>query len=381
MNSNFLLFLLISVIECVSFGSGFSQSIFRARELPKQYTSSQIAIQRSVSVSRYPNAVDLTSYLQPSYVKDGTKDYTVELQKGINENEIVQLPNFPILVNKNGISLKDRSVLIFQPKSKLILAPTSVETYNIISIHNVKDVQVINANIVGDRYNHNGSTGQWGMGIGIRSSTNVTLINPVVSECWGDGIYIGQIGYVPSVNIVVQRAVLNKNRRNGISVTNVDGLKISSPVISNTYGQDPGSGIDIEPNSNKDVINNIEISNPVTFNNAKYGIIVSLTKLKGNLKKDVNIKILNHVDDSSSGGLAINRILDNDTGKPLTGNIKIDNSTWKNSRGKYPLYYLKKVSDMNINLNNYNVVSEDANGNLKKNFNQMKAISAKIPSN
>ena len=38
---------------------------------------------------------------------------------------------------------------------------------------------------------HTGNTGEWGHGIAVFGSTNVTIENVDISQCWGDGIYLG----------------------------------------------------------------------------------------------------------------------------------------------------------------------------------------------
>lgn len=314
--------------------------------------------------SAYQNITELQDYLPDGYVTDGTIDYTDFIQKGIDQNDKVILPNFPILVSSKGLTLNDNNVLIFQEKSKLILEPNSLETYEIIRIHNVSNVKVYNPVIEGDRIKHRGRTGQWGMGIAIRSSQDVSILNPVISNCWGDGIYIGQIKYQPSENIVIEGGIIDNNRRNGISVTNVNGLQICNTIVANTNGQSPASGIDIEPNSHKDVINNILIKDIRTFNNQKYGIIISLNKLAGRSKRDVNIDILGHIDDRSAGGLAINRVYGDYKTLPFTGRIKISKSVWQNNRGRTPLYYIKQNHGYRLQIDNFKIKKTDEEGNV-----------------
>ncbi|WP_295676738.1 right-handed parallel beta-helix repeat-containing protein [uncultured Mucilaginibacter sp.] len=279
-------------------------------------------------------AYDLINSLPPNYVKDGSVDYTEQLQKAINANNIVMFPNFPVLVNHLGLSLISNSTIIFRKYSKLVLQANGLPAYQILRIYNATNVNLYFPVVQGDRDLHSGN-GQWGMGISISGSTKILVVNPKVSKCWGDGIYLGRQNDAVDRNITIFYAELDNNRRNGLSITCADGVHLIRPIISNTAGQMPMSGIDIEPNTNADVIKNIRIDNAFTFNSAMHGIVVSLHGLRGDAPQQVSISINNHVDEGSAigFGLAIN-LADKNNGPPLTGQINVLNPLWKNSKKK-----------------------------------------------
>jgi hypothetical protein len=367
---NFCIALVLISLSCKS-------QIQRDLPVPKSYLVASKYTYASVA-SQYSSAYDITSALPAGYVKDGSMDYTTVLQNALNNNKVVLFPDFPILINQNGLTVNSNSTLIFKPNSKLILKTNNLSFYEILRIHNVENVNVFFPVLIGDKQTHTGTEGQWGMGISIKSSKTVRIVDANVSQCWGDGIYFGQIKFVPNENITIENPFLNMNRRNGISVTNVNGLKILNAVIANTGGQSPQCGIDIEPNTNKDVINNISILNPITFNNFKYGIVISLNKLAGINKKEVNINIDNHIDDSSQGGVAINAV--KNLLNPFTGNVNITNSVWKNSR-KDPVYYNKQNFGYKLNISNFDVQSKNGNGTISKDLLKLNRVRAKLLSN
>src|SRR5690606_12146781 len=153
-------------------------------------------------------------------------------------------------------------------------------------------VQIISPVIIGDIESHRGNSGEWGMGIAIRSSKNIVISSPHISNCWGDGIYVGENQKNgPSRDIQISNAVIDNNRRNGISITSVNTLQITNSIISNSNGTLPMTGIDIEPGNENEEIKNVVISNVTTFNNHKAGIVVNLSKLSANGKKDHNVSI------------------------------------------------------------------------------------------
>lgn len=115
-----------------------------------------------------------------------------------------------------------------------------------------------NGSITGDRSKHNGKEGEWGMGIRLHNATNVKIKDMTISNCWGDCIYIGG----KSENIIINNCVLRDSRRQGISITQANGVTISDCRIANISGTMPQYAIDIEPNE-RCVVDNVLIKNVI----------------------------------------------------------------------------------------------------------------------
>lgn len=279
------------------------------------------------------SAIDLTKYLPEDFVKDASKDYTEYIQKGIDENKIVKMPNFPLRINKSGLNLKSGARIVFQKKSSLNMEPNSLEVYGILKLFNIEDVIIYSPVIIGDRNMHIGTKGEWGMGIFIQSAKNIQIYNPKISNCWGDGIDIGKGDYDGSRNIKIINAEIDNCRRNGISICDGNNIIIDRPAISNTNGTPPMCGIDIEPNDNKAILENIHIINPITFNNSTAGILIYLDHFLGPIKKNVGISIENHIDNNSDIGFILGKYREqNNTNQQHIGSIDIINPIWKNNR-------------------------------------------------
>src|SRR5690606_31311156 len=91
-----------------------------------------------------------------------------------------------------------------------------------------------------------------------------------------------------------------------ISLTCGKDIRVENVILSNQYGTLPMSGIDIEPNLPIDVIDNILFKDVVTFNNAQDGLLLVLTRLSSKDRiNNSNIKIINHIDDSSYAAFRI----------------------------------------------------------------------------
>jgi len=282
------------------------------------------------------NRIYVENLLPKGYVKDGSVDYTNVIQKALNEHDYIILPNFPVLVNDTGLKLKSNSVLEFQDKSILELKTSTKDTYNILEIHNVENVQILNPNIVGDRVNHLGKGGEHGMGIAIRSSKNIKILNANIKNCWGDGIYIGRLNqfdkegmFVPSENINIEGAHLERNRRNALSLTSGKNIIIRNLIAINTNGTAPMAGIDIEPNANKDYLEGVILENILTENN-RYGIQLCLKKMVGVRNANVDVIINNHIDNGSKVAFRIDKF--DRAGKQLNGRVKVVNAKWKNNQ-------------------------------------------------
>ena len=148
----------------------------------------------------------------------------------------------------------------------IILNPNDLANYNIVTIRQRNNIIIQGGgSIVGDVVTHTGTTGEWGMGISIYDGNNITIKDVLVKNCWGDGIYIGQVEAATtsySSNILIDNVTIDSNRRQGISIISVENLTIRNSRIINTGAikfTSPGAGIDIEPNIANAMVRNINI--------------------------------------------------------------------------------------------------------------------------
>ncbi|WP_345100852.1 hypothetical protein [Mucilaginibacter panaciglaebae] len=234
-------------------------------------------------------------------------------------------------MNDNGLVIGSNKVIKFLPGSVLLLQPSNKSTYNILKISGANNVTLIDPVIQGDRYTHIGKLGEWGNGIGIYSSSNITINQPKISNCWGDGIYLGQLKQNVSgnFNIKIIKAGLVHNRRNGISVISVNGLSLIAPHIYYSDGTPPMDGIDFEPNSSTDELKNIDVINPLTVYNKGAGISIGLKNLYGLIDKQVDITITQPTDSCSSIGFRATATLTRQLNDEIiSGTILVKNPHW-----------------------------------------------------
>lgn len=277
-------------------------------------------------------------------------DHTEVIQKAIDANQNILLPNTVILINGKGIKIGSNKKVIFQKNTVIkFLGPANGKFSDIIKIYNAHNVEVINAVVIGSRNNKITQSGQWSAGISVLNSSNIKIINPKISETFGDGIFIGSEDGGFCENVTVSGGWIDVARRNGISITSGKQVLIQNVIISNTYGHDPESGIDIEPSWDKDILENITVSNVCTFNNGSAGISINLNGLSTANAKDIkvaNIVIDKHTDLGSRHGFLTS--LNNINNRfDVKGNITVKNSNWKSSRD---VAYWKTPQDHSINI-------------------------------
>src|SRR5690606_9296862 len=92
------------------------------------------------------------------------------------------------------------------------------------------------------------SSGEQRHGVFIYGASNVCVEGLQSNDSGGDGFYIGgDIGDHP-VNVRLVGCSADNNRRQGMSITQGEHLRIIDFRGTNTTGTNPQDGIDIEPN-------------------------------------------------------------------------------------------------------------------------------------
>lgn len=138
--------------------------------------------------------------------------------------------------------------------STIVLNPTSEGKYEIFRIADSRKITISGiGTIIGDVETHTGTTGEWGNGISILNSIEVTVDGITIYNCWGDGIYIGHLEKTSTLpqKITLSSLKIGGNRRQGISVISVAYLYINNCIIQNTgtiASTAPACGLDLEPN-------------------------------------------------------------------------------------------------------------------------------------
>jgi len=203
---------------------------------------------------------------------DGVADDTAAIQAAVNAaigtGGTVLIPDGTYLINAlalggSGIRLGSNLTLKLSPATILKAIPNSATNYGILTVSNASRVTIVGGTLVGDRAAHSGTSGEWGMGLSITHSDQVVVDGVTVRDCWGDGFYVGSL----STNVTLCNVVADHNRRDGLSVTSVDGLVVKGSTFKNTAGTLPEIGINLEPNRGE-TVNGVLITGCTLTNNA-----------------------------------------------------------------------------------------------------------------
>lgn len=216
-------------------------------------------------------------------VGDGANDDTAAFQAAINSlptaGGTVEVPAGTYRIDA-VVSIRLRSYMHLKLASdaKLVAKANSAERYNIVYVNKVRDVEISGGQIVGERAGHNGTAGEWGHGIYVRGSSNVTVRDTHISNCWGDGLVVAgatmwEAPAVPSKNVFVANIVCTGCRRQGMSIGYVNDVKVYDSEFSNSNGATPQCGVDIEP-ENGNTSYKVLFDNCLVRGNARYGMLL-----------------------------------------------------------------------------------------------------------
>ena len=206
---------------------------------------------------------------------DDRTDDTAAIQAAIDEvagtGGTVLIPDGRYLVDavgKKRLAIRSDMTLMLANDAVLKAIPNNSGKYAVLWISGVSNVAVVGGTLEGERDEHEGKSGEWGMGIQIhRGAKHITISGVTVRKMWGDGFYVKGAKDVKFCFVTV-----DNNRRQGLSIVEADGVVVTNSVFKNTRGTRPGAGIDLEPNKPGQRISSVRIQNSKFLDNAGAGI-------------------------------------------------------------------------------------------------------------
>jgi hypothetical protein len=186
---------------------------------------------------------------------DGVTDDTEAFNKMIaSDNDSFYVPQGTYMIDGSvSIKMKSNSSMLLHNAAILKCIPNNLERYVIVKIEDCENVSISGGVILGDREAHDGTTGEWGMGIDVRTSKNVSISNMEISHCWGDCICIACksdpnviAGSNRSEDVKIVDCYLHHNRRCGISIIGCVGGLIQNVKVTDVSGTPAEEGIGFE---------------------------------------------------------------------------------------------------------------------------------------
>ncbi|OHB44042.1 MAG: hypothetical protein A2Y13_02255 [Planctomycetes bacterium GWC2_45_44] len=238
-----------------------------------------------LSLAYVPSAIILTV---PNTVDASTFGYdevdaTTALQAAINSGaRTVYVPNMGIPWNVTPIFLVSNQEIIFED-GVLVQAKKGFFTGETDCLFKAEGKTNITLTGYGARFrmrkeDYVGLSGEWRMGVWLRTCSNVNIRGMRIENTGGDGVYIGQ-NPSPCQNITIKDVVCEDNARNGISVVSVIKLLIENCILRTTSGLAPMCGLDFEPNGDTDKIVNCTVRYSIFESNVDHGIALPLQML------------------------------------------------------------------------------------------------------
>ena len=189
---------------------------------------------------------------------DRLRDLIALTNDKVENSVFIEPGEYSFGVNKYSdklIPLNNHTTLFLDGTIKVM--GCSYPRYSIISVIDVNDVTVKGSGkIVGDKELHVytpevpdpeskrglNSSHEYGHGIEVVRSEDISISGITITNCIGDGICID------GKNVTCTDLIINNCRRQGISVVGGEGISISGCAISDVWGVNhAGFGIDIEP--------------------------------------------------------------------------------------------------------------------------------------
>ena len=177
-----------------------------------------------------------------------------------------------------GITLKDNVELRGSKNTVITCGEHNLTGYALLRVHNTSNVSISNIKVDGNRDGNSSLSGEWGMGISVRSAKHTTIRDVSLTNCWGDGLYVGRTNEPGadsfSDGLVLENIYADNNRRQGISIISLKNASFKNLYIKNTNGTAPEAGLDFEPNYADEWLHNIKVENIYTENNSGAGVQV-----------------------------------------------------------------------------------------------------------
>ncbi|GHE29251.1 hypothetical protein GCM10007167_08860 [Vulcaniibacterium thermophilum] len=215
---------------------------------------------------------------------NGTANDTAAIQRAINAlpstGGTVYIPAGTYMIDAvKSIRLRSKMHLQLDPAAKLVAIPNAALKAYVVLADKVTDIEISGGQIIGERYGHRRTDGEWGHAVMIRGSKRVTVRDIRLADCYGDGLSIGAASVwngtpIMSEDVVIANMVSHNNRRQALTIGRSKYVQVHDSVLSGTNGVAPECGIDIEPDLPEDggYTDNVVIQNCVVKENAKYGI-------------------------------------------------------------------------------------------------------------
>jgi hypothetical protein len=271
-----------------------------------------------------PNLTEINAQMAQIANQVPLSSTTSEIQSTLDANSKILFLDGDYIVD-SPIYFKSNQTIMFSPNTvfKAAVGGFTGDFDSLINIHNQSNVKLINKlKVVMNKAEY--TTGEWRHGVNIQSVKGLDADIIEVSDTGGDGVYFGTTDNI-SVNedINIKTIIVDNNKRNGVSFICGKRIKIDNVIATNTNGTYPMYGIDFEPNTSANLLQDIEINNVFTSGNSQGGILFQITAYQNSTESTtITIHNFHSINDGRQGALSYVYSKDADT-SPMVGEIAI----------------------------------------------------------
>ncbi|MEO6287383.1 MAG: hypothetical protein ABIN80_12135 [Dyadobacter sp.] len=262
-------------------------------------------------------------------VADGVTDQTALIQPILNNVKYrnIFFPRATASYRIRTLRIPSNSTLTFEEGTVVEGTGTLGTSEKLMYMYDVDNIIIRGYGVIFKDHRENYTSGQWRHIFSLEGVSNAVIEGMAANNSGGDGFYIGA-GSVRKVseNIKIINVSADNNRRTGLALTTGKNIDIINVVLSNTNGEGPQAGMNLEPNGTDNRLEGIRIENPRTSNNVGPGVMIGPGTL-ASTDRVVDVVVSNHLDDGSIYGFLVTSVKG-----PLPGSINIENPTWKNSK-------------------------------------------------
>lgn len=207
-------------------------------------------------------------------------DATSALQSAINSSaDTIIVRKMSSAWNVNPITLKSNQKLIFEPGVEVMALPGYTSNQRLFSANGLSNLHLEGYGATFRmRRNEYVDADETRHALWIRESSNITIKGLAFKDSGGDGIYLGA-GTTPVTNVTIRDVLADNNKRQGMTISNANGVTVTHSTFRTTNGVPPAAGIDLEPSREHHQISNILIADSLIEHNGGYGVTVSTQHL------------------------------------------------------------------------------------------------------
>lgn len=206
--------------------------------------------------------VNSTRFLQAAFDSDASTVIIDKVPGGWNTD--------PLFLRRSNVTV------FFEPGAVLHARPGGFQnsTDRLFQIENCSDVTISGYGATIKMLKLDYRVGEWRNAMRLTSVSNVTVEGLTLRDSGGDGIGVTGSEGNPSRNILLRDLVCDNNRRNGLTIANVDGITVEGCALINTGGTAPQSGVDFEPDTPKQQLSNVRLRECFISGSVTSGILV-----------------------------------------------------------------------------------------------------------